>query len=268
MGKPFSMIQNGVPVSNARDLGIIQTRVQNRNVNSVPLCETVGIDTETDDGRIILLADSEGSVLEHPHISFDAVARFLLRHEGKWLFFHNLSYDSDCILRLLPESVLSEYKTRRRLDFNHVGYHVTYIDKKQLTVRRGHHAVSCYDTAQYYDGNSLSRAYGDNVGGTLPPDYLQMKVNRPDFSLRYFQRHKKALRKYCIMDCILTKALADHWLDIFYRHYGFYPGRWVSPVIWRRRSLSGTMSRCRYSAISRTRRKNSHGRHFAAEGLS
>jgi hypothetical protein len=217
-----------LPVSKGRDLSSIITRVQNRNVNSMAWRPTVGVDTETDDGDIFLLADSLGNKVEYPNVTFDSVAKFLLRHEGKWLFFHNLSYDADCILRLLPESVLQTYRKSRRMDFEFGDYRVTYVDKKQLTIRQGKHSVSCYDIAQYYDNKKLEVAYAENIGKPLPEEYLQMKESRAEFDIRFFLRHKKAVTKYCVIDCVLAERLAGHWLDIFYRQFGFYPGRWVS----------------------------------------
>ncbi|NDF35990.1 MAG: hypothetical protein EB154_09145 [Nitrosopumilaceae archaeon] len=32
----------------------------------------------------------------------------------------------------------------------------------------------------------------------------------------------------CIKDCILTKELAEHWLNTFYGAFGFYPRNWIS----------------------------------------
>lgn len=228
MEEPLAVRRVRVPVSKGRDLHSIGTKVQNRNANDVGWRQTVGVDTETDEGDIFLLADSLGNKLEYPDVTFESVAKFLLRHEGKWVFFHNLSYDADCILKLLPVSVLQQYRQSRRMDFELDGYSVTYIDRKQLTLRRGNHSVSCYDIAQYYDNKKLEVAYTENIGKPLPEGYLQMKDRRSEFGLRFFLRHKKAVTKYCVYDCMLAEQLADHWVNIFYRQFGFCPGRWVS----------------------------------------
>ena len=62
----------------------------NRNANAGPRREVIGVDTETRDGNIFLIADSKGNFLDNENITFENVAKFLLDHEGKWLFFYNL----------------------------------------------------------------------------------------------------------------------------------------------------------------------------------
>jgi hypothetical protein len=151
-----------------------------------------------------------------------------MKYEGKWIFFYNLGYDATCILKLLPKEVLDRYKLNRKLKFEYNGYVIHYIPNKQLTIRKGKHSVNCYDIAQYYDRKKMIDAYSENIGKPLDPEYLKMKEKREDFSLTYYLRHKKQVRKYCIQDCVLTKELAEKWLDTFHKVFGFYPRNWVS----------------------------------------
>src|SRR5438128_6804640 len=144
-----------LPRSKAKELTFIRVRFQNRNPNTSDRRIVVGLDTETDNGKIFLLADSYGSRLEYPDITFDNVACFLFKHEGSWLFFYNLEYDADCILRLLPSQVFDPYRKKKKMKFKYHGYEISYIPKKQLTIRKGKHSVSCYDIAQYYDRETL-----------------------------------------------------------------------------------------------------------------
>jgi hypothetical protein len=71
-----------VPRSKTKDLTYIKTRKQNRNVNQSKRRSTIGIDSETHDGDIFLIYDSDGNFLDHPNISFDAIVEFLFKHEG------------------------------------------------------------------------------------------------------------------------------------------------------------------------------------------
>ena len=156
-----------LPRSNAKQLSEIRVRKQNRNANAGGLRDIVGIDTETQDGNIFLIADSERNWLDiaNNNITFAKVAEFLLQHEGKWVFMYNLQYDAESILKLLPKQVLETYKGRRKwnreLRFEHQGYKVHYIPKKKLTISKGDgkHSVSCYDIAQYYENKPLIVAY-------------------------------------------------------------------------------------------------------------
>ena len=113
--------------------------------------EVVAIDTETYNGDIILLADSDGNYLEHPNITLDNVIPFLFRHQYKWPFCWNISYDGDVIAKLLGP-VLNQYKHTGRLVFTYTDakrrdYKIKYIENKALTISRNKHAVSVHDAA-------------------------------------------------------------------------------------------------------------------------
>lgn len=220
-----------LPISNAKELGSIRVRKQNRDAAvSRYRRKVVAIDTEAHDGDIFLIADSNGCKLEYPDITFEKVAQFLLRYdEGHWIFFWNLAYDAECILKLLPEQVLkSQYISRGELRFEYNGYVIHYIEKKQLSIRKGRHTATCHDIQQFYEEKKLEQAYLKNIGEALDDHYLAIKNERGHFTLAYFMHNKKRIRDYCFQDCRLTKELAEHWLEIFYRQFGFYPLRWVS----------------------------------------
>jgi hypothetical protein len=224
------------PVSKAYNLDEIIQRRQNRNVGASERREVVAIDTETYNGDIILLADSDGNYLEHPDITLDNVIRFLYRHQYKWVFCWNLSYDGDVIAKLLGP-LLNRYKYTGRLTFTYTDaqgrdYTIKYIENKSLTFSRNKHAATVYDVAQFFDRAPLATAYTDNhvhMGvQPLPAAYLEMKAKRAYFTLRYYRDHKKLVRNYCVQDCQYTKALADLWVDTFQATCGFYPSRWLS----------------------------------------
>ncbi len=215
------------PVSKSKILDNIRVIKQNRNPNNSKLRKVVAIDTETENGNIFLLEDDSGRFLDQHDITFENVARFLFRYEGTWVFCWNLGYDAICILKLLPRHILDSYKHNRKLKFRYSGYEINYIPNKQLTLRKGKHSVSLYDMAQYYDKKPLAKAFSENFN-EISKDYLKMKESRQDFTLSHYLRHKKQIREYCKMDCILTRKLAEKWLETFYNAFGFYPRNWVS----------------------------------------
>lgn len=214
--------------SKAKVLTFIKTRKQNRNANKSERRILVGIDTETINGDIFLLADSEGNFIDYPNITFENVVEFLFKHEGRWLFCYNLQYDAECILKLLPSEIFDPYREKKRLRFKYQDYAITYIPKKQLKIQKKKHTVSLYDIAQYCDNKPLSSAYLEYVKKPLHQEYLKTKESRKSFSLRHYSRHKKQIRSYCITDCILTKELAENWLDTFCKAFAFYPANWIS----------------------------------------
>ena len=215
------------PVSKAYNLDDLKYVKQYRRVGASEQRPCVAIDTETYNGNIIVLADSDGNFIEHPDITFENVAEFLFRHEYKWMFCWNLSYDGDIIAKLLGD-VLYNYKYSGNLNFTYGTYKIRYIENKSLTISKGHYSVTVYDIAQYFDKAPLDKAYTNNLKLPLPQEYIAMKARRSFFTLRYFRDHKKLVRSYCIQDCTHTKALADYWINTFHQAYGFYPNRWLS----------------------------------------
>ena len=190
--------------------------------------KVMALDFEAEDGNAFLLMDSEGKKLDYPNMSFESLVKFLFKYEGKWCFFWNLGYDALCILKFLPRSVLDSYKQNRKLKFHYMGYVFHYIPNKQLTIRKGKHSVSFYDIAQYYEKKPLAKTFSENFSKEIPPDYLAMKDKRKDFTLEYYLRHKKEIRRYCKLDCDYTKQLSEKWLDTFNETFVFYSRNWVS----------------------------------------
>jgi len=216
-----------IPTSNAKTLDGIRVRKQNRNLNASKIPRyVVGADTETHNGDIFLIADSDGNYLDGT-ITFEGVTEFLFAHEGEWIFFYNLSYDAECILKLLPEKILKEYKWKKELRFEYKKYKIHYIDRKKLTISKGNHSVCCYDIAQYYDKKPLDVA-SESIGIILDPEYLKIKKKRAEFSKFYYSRNKRQIRAYCIEDCRLTKELSECWIATFEAVFGFYPHNWIS----------------------------------------
>lgn len=216
-----------IPTSNAKTLGDIRIRKQNRNFNAREYPpKIVGIDTETHHGNIYLIADSDGNFSDK--ISFESIAKFLFKHECKWIFFYNLGYDAECILKLLPEKILKSYRWKKELKFHYNKFKIHYIEKRKLSISKGKHSVICYDIAQYYDNKSLSTSYYETFDEKLDNQYLRVKSTIGKRTKFYYSRHKKEIRNYCIKDCVLTQKLAENWITTFYQVFGFYTNNWIS----------------------------------------
>lgn len=222
-----SLVQLKIPVSNYKDLTRIGDKKQYRAVKGAKEKQVVAIDTETHDGNIFLIANSNGEFIGHPNINFENIAEYLLSYEDDLIFFYNLSYDAECIMKLLPKETLDKYKTNNILHFTYNKYHIHYIPKRLLSIKKGKHVVLCFDIAQYFDSKPLADAYEKHI---KKPDqsYLDLKNKRKKFTLRYYLRNKKQIYNYCVQDCIYTKELAEYWLEIFKIAYGFLPRKWIS----------------------------------------
>src|SRR3989338_10723432 len=179
-----------IPITDYKDLSKIYTgRKQHRDPAKSKPKPVFALDTETRNGDIFLIADSEGNFEDK--ITLDSVIRFLFskRYQQSWIFFYNLEYDAGSILKLLG-SRLNIYKNTRILSFDYNQFKFTYIPNKCLRITKGHHSVSFYDIAQYYNSVKLVDAYQENIG-KLPESYLEMKEKRDEFSLRLYNRNKK-----------------------------------------------------------------------------
>ncbi|AJW71040.1 DNA polymerase [Nitrosopumilus adriaticus] len=215
-----------LPISDSKSLtGLYTTGHQDRRYANSKLRQICALDTETHDGDIFLIADSEGNYLDK--ITPKSVIKWLFskRYEGTWNFFYNLTFDAGVILKLLGENLKSYLKTRS-LDFSFEGYSIQYIHGKKLAIKKGHHSTVFFDIAQFYH-MKLVDAYQSNIG-KLPEEYLKMKQKRSHFTKRFYNRNKQQVRNYCITDCILTKRLAEKWITLFHDAFEFYPNRWIS----------------------------------------
>jgi hypothetical protein len=220
-------MEESIPITDFRDIRRLRTkRPQNRDPSRSKLRTVYGFDTETSQGNIFLIADSEGNFLDE--ITPESVLEFLFSksYQKSWNFLYNLGYDAEVILKLLGKE-LNRYKRTRHLVFEFTKFKLTYIPGKCLRITKGHHSVSFFDIAQFYDRKPLDVAYQENIT-TLDKDYLGLKKKRKEFSIRFYNRNKKLIRNYCIQDCKLTKELAENWVKLFHDAFEFYSVKWFS----------------------------------------
>lgn len=216
-----------IELTDYKDLGRLYTSVkQNRNPARSEPRPVNAIDTETYEGDIFLIADSDSRYLDD--ISADSVFDFLFckKFENAWNFCYNLTYDAEVILKLLGKSLFS-YKKAKRLSFKHGDYSINYIPTKQFRISKGHHSCSFFDIAQFFGNHGLAKDYEKNIG-KLDSDYIEMKDRRKEFSPSLYKKYSKKIRDYCIQDCVYTKQLAEKWINLFNDAFGLYTQRWTS----------------------------------------
>lgn len=216
-----------IPLTDFKDLDKIFTgKKQNRDKAKSDLRKVHALDTETWQGNIFLIADSDGKFLDS--ITPESVINFLFhkKYQGSWNFFYNLGYDAEVILKLLKNELFS-YKKNRKLCFKFNDFTLEYIPNKCLKIRKRHHSTVFYDIAQFYNGKTLATAYRENIG-KLDDDFLEIKGKRDSFPPSYYNHNKNKVKNYCINDCKLTKELSEKWIKLFRKAFGFYPLKWYS----------------------------------------
>ena len=129
-----------IPITQVKNLGRLFVKIpQNRDKARSNLRTIHTLDTETWQGDIFLIADSDGNFIDtfKEQITIDTILKFLTRKklETSWNFFYNLSYDASVILKLLGK-ILNNYKKNRKLRFKYKVYTITYYPKKVLKIQR------------------------------------------------------------------------------------------------------------------------------------
>lgn len=217
-----------IPVTDYRDLGRLYTgrKQVRRSAKSEPR-PIHALDTETYNGDIFLIADSDGDYLDKD-VNAYSILQFLFnrKYQGAWNFFWNLGYDAKVILKLLGETLMS-YAQTRKLNFTHGEYRLQYIPGKCLRIMKGHKSILFFDIAQFFSNVALVKAYQETIG-PVDNTYLEFKSIRGQFSRRFYRRHPSTMRNYCIQDCRMTKQLAEKWISLFYKAANFYPANWYS----------------------------------------
>ena len=127
MAKPKSL-----KITKVKNLKKLASKVpQNRDNARSDLRPIHALDTETWQGDIFLLADSDGDFIDTymQGITIDSVIEFLTRskYENSWNFFWNLNYDASVILKLLGKDILSTYRKKRAFRFEYKKYHFYFL---------------------------------------------------------------------------------------------------------------------------------------------
>lgn len=219
-----------VAITRFRTLRNLRKIKQYRRLGNSEKRPIYALDTEaTPEGIILLIADNKGNKLDFDKLTAENVLKFLFstRYQDSWNLFWNISYDTRIILRLLGKDILRQPQRRSRLVFKAFGFTVSIIDNKSLTITKGKNSASFYDIMQFYPEKKLAEAYQKHIG-KLDKKYLDMKSQRESFSKEYYRKNRKQIREYCIKDCILTKELSEHWIELFFEAFGFYASRWLS----------------------------------------
>ena len=226
----------GIPESVLQDLSALNTDVdQHRRLGDSPELPVRGFDCETHEGDIFLICDSDGNCLDQ--ITPINIIKFLYKRKNQncWNWFFNITYDAEAIIKAIfgdyltfvPKYLRKDIKVDLvKMKFVYFGYRIWYIPKKQLSVSIKGRSAIFYDVAQFARGNLLSAC--EEKGIPVSEDDKNFKNKRMLFSPRYYNRHKKMLRQYCINDCVYTKKLAENWIKSFNKRCGFLLKRWIS----------------------------------------
>jgi len=182
--------------------------------------EVLGIDSESDNkGVPFMFCISDGT----PPITPDNLFETLFQHKYRGVKFvcFNLKYDEGSILHQFPVEMLQELRRKGRVEYN--GYSVRSIPKKELVIKdiQQKHSVAFYDIAQFY-GTSLEKAAEYYLGKH------KREMPTKTFTEQYIREHWFELGNYCLQDALLTKELADYFIDMLIKDFNIYPQKLYS----------------------------------------
>jgi len=182
-----------------------------------------GLDTETYQGYIRLLCDSEGHTvwIEKPEMILDVLSS--MRYRASFNFFYNLDFDIQSALKILPIENIKELWETGKTIYN--DYKIRYLQSKYFSISKHKHRSVFYDLAQFYDAplDSAAQKYLGEHKDTLPFDRNALNEDN-----KVWNTYRDLIIKYCLKDAYLTKRLADLLHDKCVNHIGFNPTDYIS----------------------------------------
>lgn len=192
----------------------LEIRYQYRTVPKRTIDHIIGYDTETKDGKALLICSSTEAL--HP-TSFGDIMYWLTekRRRGKTGFFFNMKYDAQAILKWLlddgMEELWRELHIRQRLAYG--PFELFYLSGKMLSIRRRmpkgkSSKFDFYDISQFFGRRSLDDVAKEYLGeGKVDHGYDLANLPLAAFNDPTFIA-------YCQDDARKAEELARVWLSI------------------------------------------------------
>ena len=183
----------------------LEFRVQRRRKTKEKNFKSVnGFDTETENGKVFLIADSEGNTKEIKE--FKDIAEFLLKkkNQGSLNFFYNLRFDFESFLQYLNEDSLNELRDKGKTKFQ--DYKIKWIPKKYFSISKGHHTAGFYDVAQFFRMSLKNAVQYYGLENKDFNKWIEFKEIRNDI-YQYYLKHRQKIEWYCFQDAFYTKQL-------------------------------------------------------------
>ena len=191
-----------------------------RNYKPNPITKRIdfiGFDSESDiNGFPFMFTFSDGMVCNLDNLLDTLFSR---QYRGVKFVCFNLRYDEGSILHLLSKEALDELRIKGKTIYN--GYSYKSIPKKELVIGKGHKSVAFYDIAQFF-ATSLDKAAAEFLGKSKKE--IDVSLFEGDFILDNWDK----IAEYSIYDALLTKELADYFIDLLIRDLKIYPQKLYS----------------------------------------
>jgi hypothetical protein len=193
--------------------------------------EFVGLDTETVEGKIRVIADSNGDYLtvNNNSIALDKLIDFIMRryYQGKWITLFNIKYDFDALLKYFPDENNREIYETGKTVYN--GYKIKYFPKKWVGISKNRKNVNWFDISQFYKTLSLEKAVEMYLNPSIE-ELEQMKKLKANRAVLFEKYSQDEIINYCIKDAEYTKRLADIFQEIYIKTFNMNMSKPFSPA--------------------------------------
>lgn len=175
--------------------------------------EFYGFDTETYQGAVKLIADSNNRYIHNP--TFSECIDFLFYNSPKSVYrsFWNLDFDVNAIIKI------SGWTEQKIKDFyagdiiNHEDYLLQYYKGKMFRIKKTKNTVYITDLFQIYF-QSLENASMEFLGTGKLKDIDGKRLNE---DLEYWENNLDKIIEYCKRDCTLVRDLGNSLIEALKR---------------------------------------------------
>lgn len=169
------------------------------------------------------------------------------------LMLWNQGYDSQAILKYLPDENLKELHKEHETIYNN-RYKITYIKSKLLVIRDQKLKVGFtgYDAAQFYNYMHLDDAGKKYVDDKKLNNEITQHITTQahlysDMELfPYFEKHKKEIMEYCKQDAVLTQKLAEYLSSTIQDLFKFKISRYTAKTVLGKEMIKRTVGKVTY----------------------
>ena len=182
----------------------------------INICDyIIGFDTETYKGKCKLLCKSMGKQKSIYNPTFDDCLKFLsynYKNKGGYRFFWNIDFDIQAILKLynLDDKLRFIDHLSKGIEKTYKQYKLKWIRGKFFYIKNIKTKYNVYFTDLYNFYNlGLEKAGKKYLEETKFSNINAKKLN---INLKYWNKNKEDIIKYCIQDCKLTEKLG--WILI------------------------------------------------------
>ena len=215
------------------------------------------LDTETIGGYAVILSTEYNTwVADSFESCIETIFRDIGNHKiGSRLMMWNQGYDSQAILKYLPDENLNEIIDTGETLYND-RYKIKYIKGKFLQIRdlRFKISISGYDIAQFFnymhlDDAGVKYVNDRKIHNNITHEITERAQYHTDNELYwFFAHHLQQIKDYCKQDAALTLKLAYFLADTIEEMYGFRLKRYTAKTLIGKELIKRTVGKAVYKS--------------------